>query len=264
MPTGDALTLQSHRVTVPALASGSWAATSGKSIERQICGIRPVESLRRYRFSMYGPAMDPSKNDSPDRGAPTPRLTKLVPWVLTFLTVTCVFVALGTIYAIGGWTITLGGITIKAPIIASPTEPTLLDDARMAVDSVQLTATPDLLYYLLRAIAFLPGAAIFLYSLILMRSLVASVPAGESFTTANVSRIFRIGLVLAVGWPAAYLLGAIAIRILLAHEGVAERLVPTFNLATLVWPLLAGAVLLVLTVILSAGTRMRDDVEGLV
>jgi hypothetical protein len=102
-----------------------------------------------------------------------------------------------------------------------------------------------------------------LATLWLLRGLARSIRAGEAFGRANVERLRRIGLLLAIGGPVVEVLNY-ALRLSLVNSlppsAVGDLGFPGFTLP-LAW-MLAGLGALILAQVFADGLRLREDVEA--
>ncbi len=103
--------------------------------------------------------------------------------------------------------------------------------------------------------------ALALAGLLLLRRMVGDTSRGDAFVAANARRMSMLGLVIVAVTPAT-LLGDLARMPLLEDPRVAEFVDPSATL--LLWPVVVGLVVGVVAEGFRQGTRLREDVEGLV
>ncbi len=91
--------------------------------------------------------------------------------------------------------------------------------------------------------------------------MVGDTSRGDAFVAANARRMSVLGLVIMAVTPAT-LLGDLARMPLLEDPRVAEFVEPSATL--LLWPVVVGLIVGVVAEAFRQGTRLREDVEGLV
>lgn len=118
-----------------------------------------------------------------------------------------------------------------------------------------------------RLVEMLPGLvalAVVVTAVVLVERVVRDVAAGEPFTQRNVTRLTRLALLLVGGWlVAAVLRGAGDFVVLMLDDDLGD-LDPQGVVPFDLWPLVVGLLVGVLARAFAAGTRLREDVEGLV
>lgn len=211
--------------------------------------------------------MNLTKNDTPRASA-----HKLLIWVnsvligafaLTIVVVGFV-IADATIdpshYVITG---TAGDATLKQDRI------TVTGPLPDAVDITSISATMHVSAgftgHLLVALSVLPGAAVVIFILLMMRRIVISTLAGSPFSNANASRLRLIGLALTILWPIATIINDFVTYQRLRAAGLSDLIESfTIDISASLLPFLMGAMFLVAGVVFRQGVTMRKEVEGLV
>jgi hypothetical protein len=218
--------------------------------------------------------MDASNNDKPP--ASRRREDRVITLLRIAIDVGIGFVVAATIYVIGGWTLTIGDLTITAPTVLNLQDCTTCTEAVLDLappgvsvisQQVSVTAPSDISDYLTRAPETLLPATVLVFALRALRGVVTSLRQGSPFTTQNTKRLHRIGFELAVLWPLTYSVSVKLAndRIESGHLGeLADLHVWSVNMAALLLPIFLGLVMLTVAAVFRVGMRLREDVEGLV
>ncbi|MFL6079024.1 MAG: DUF2975 domain-containing protein [Ornithinibacter sp.] len=176
-------------------------------------------------------------------------------------------VALGAILAgvvepLAGWAT---GAPLTPQVVSAVTVPPLdaagvgYGEAAYAVDAVDPGAAQ-------RLVALVPGillAVLVVLSCWCIVLLLRTVASGDPFDPANVTRLRIIAGALVVGAPVGYLLQLVSDAVVLGGLDLGG-LDLTFTLDIPWLPMVAGLVVAMLAEAFKAGSRLRDDVDGLV
>jgi hypothetical protein len=168
----------------------------------------------------------------------------------------------------GGGTVPLGGdtLTVKAQLLRSDLESlpqglVLTDNPEVSVD----LRDPSRTQVLLQALTWLGPAIIVGLVLWFLRGLLRSADDGDPFGPENVTRLRRIGLVLAFGAPIVVAVDQTLNRHLfdaLPNAVKAHLTLPGFSIP---WaPIVAGIGAFILAAVFEYGVRLREDVEATV
>jgi DUF2975 family protein len=131
--------------------------------------------------------------------------------------------------------------------------------ASYAVDAVD----PSVGQRLLHLAPGLLGALLVVLSCWCFVLLLRTVAAGDPFDPVNVTRLRVVAFALVLGAPVVYLLQVLSDTMVLTGLAV-DGLELTFTLSIPWVPMLAGLVVAMLAEAFKAGSRLRDDVDGLV
>jgi Protein of unknown function (DUF2975) len=176
----------------------------------------------------------------------------------------------GTVVALvqGGGKVPLGGdaLTVKAQLVRTdlmslPQGLVLTDNPEVSVD----VRDPSRTQVLLQALTWLGPAIIAGLVLWFLRGLLRSADDGDPFGPENVTRLRRIGLVLAFGAPIVVAVNQTLNRHLfdaLPSDVKAHLTLPGFSIP---WaPIVAGIGAFILAAVFEYGVRLREDVEATV
>lgn len=141
-----------------------------------------------------------------------------------------------------------------------------LDAAGIRYDSadylvhIEDASTSQWVLHLLPGLGF---AAVVVLGALLLLPVMRRVGAGDPFAPGAVWRLRTIGMLLLVGWPVLTVAQALADGAALAWAGI-EGLPAGASLTIPVGPVVAGLAVGLVAEAFAAGSRLREDVEGLV